>query len=149
VFEYSMTRAENESTFSARTVYHLHGSGSGPYAKSSNSTSYTYPLYGFVIYTYLMCPMFVISIETKLLAQYFNDISLFILNFKKVFFAVMRCVIVVYKMFAEVYNNTGMGNTRRDCHVAFVSCCHARVENSTKLPTSSIFFTDAAKVALS
>ena len=49
-------------------------------------------------------PMFVISIKTKLLAR---DLSLFISS-SDMFFAIMRCAIVVHEMFAEVYiyNNT-------------------------------------------
>jgi hypothetical protein len=61
-----------------------------------------------------LCPMSMISIETKLLAYYFHETPSICCQAKRCFFAVTRCVglIVVHEMFAEVYNNTGTGNKR-------------------------------------
>jgi hypothetical protein len=52
----------------------------------------------------------VILIETKLLTHNFQDFGLFIFKLKLFFFT--RFAIVVHRMFAEVYNNTGIENTR-------------------------------------
>jgi hypothetical protein len=55
--------------------------------------------------------MFVISIKTNLLARYIHDLDQSV-YFQAQIGCFTRCVIVVRKMYVEVYKNTEIGNTR-------------------------------------